>query len=426
MNTTASKPKFFIKQPYWAGLSVLFFVTLVVSCAPSAFNRDADCGPGCQLVGPEGIRQISYSARVTGGVVDILFVDDNSGSMSFEQNKMANAFSNFIATLDSNLINYRIAVTTTDVVDPKNPAANPARSINLNGGLQNGNLVRFANGTSFLEPGTANKEALFRQVISRQETATCENYLNSVSSSNAADYLQNCPSPDERGIFAANMAVTNNPDSFIRSDSHLAIVFLSDEDVRSQLYDKIPSYQLEARDLPQNLVKAVNQLYPSKSLSMHSLIVRPGTLVSGLSAGDAAVKIANVIGTQNQVVSENRPEFLFNSNGDNACLQSQNTQTNNVSGSYGYLYALAVRMTNGIEGNICSASYGSQLVSIGQNIGRRGHDITLGCARAKVLEYRYQNKAGQPKGSIRENVFEIDLTEPIGTEVFLKIECPVN
>ena len=53
-----------------------------------------------------------------GGKADILFVVDNSGSMSEEQTKLGNSFSTFINWLTNGLVDYRVAITTTDMDDP--------------------------------------------------------------------------------------------------------------------------------------------------------------------------------------------------------------------------------------------------------------------------------------------------------------------
>src|SRR5690606_8968839 len=53
------------------------------------------------------------------GRVDILLVDDNSGSMSAEQNLLAQRFSTFISRLSG--LDWQIGITTTDVTnDPVN------------------------------------------------------------------------------------------------------------------------------------------------------------------------------------------------------------------------------------------------------------------------------------------------------------------
>lgn len=389
------------------------------ACSPVMFEKDADCGAGCLRV--NGTRQIEYTVSASGGKVDILFVDDNSGSMSFEQNNIAARFSSFISALDAKQIDYRIGVVTTDVSD----ANNPPRAINRNGALQDGRLIQFSNGQYFLERGTANKESLFASVIRRDETLQCESYLNSNPGTNPSAYLANCPSPDERGIYAASMAIEANHAGFIRGEAGLAIVFLSDEDVRSQLYDESPAYRLDARDLPQNLIQTVQSRYSGKSLSMHAIIVRPGELKAGHNAADVAQQIAQVIVGYNTVQSQYRPENFFQAGGaDIACLNQQGNQTNQVSGSLGYLYFLAARMTGGVVGNICANNYGAQLAEIGTNIGEKINQIAMACENPKILELRFTNQSGAPTGSVQGSnyVFNPELTP--GQTVYMKIECP--
>lgn len=392
---------------------------LYAACSPVMFEKDADCGVGCVRV--NGMKEVEYSVGASGGKVDILFVDDNSGSMSFEQNNIAARFSSFLSALDAKQVDYRIGVITTDVSGPNNGP----RAINGNGALQDGRLISFSNGQYFLERGTANKESLFASVIRRSETLTCESYLNSNPSQNSSAYAANCPSPDERGIYAASLTVESNPASFIRAEGNLAIVFLSDEDVRSQLYEQSPAYRLSDRDLPQSLISLVQSRYPGKSLSMHSIIVRPGELRGGLSAADVAGKIAQVItGDYNMTVnSQNRPENFFQG-ADIACLNAQGNQTNQVSGSLGYLYYLAAKMTGGVVGDICANNYGAQLADIGTNIGEKVNQIALACANPKILDLRFTNQSGAPTGRIEGTnyIFSPELTA--GQTVYMKIECP--
>ncbi|MCE3009524.1 MAG: hypothetical protein LW875_02790 [Proteobacteria bacterium] len=410
-----------------------------VACAPTEFKQEpvTSCvGPTCVTIDKD--KPIKQKIRANGGLVDILIVNDNSGSMSFEQNKMAERFSSFIQALDLRFIDYRIGIITTDIQNNNSNSVryNPARAINQNGSLQNGKLITFGNSQAFITNNTANKEALFATAISRGapslETGVCEAFLKANSNANTSSsvYQQglrdSCPSGDERGIYAANLFVNDNPSSFIRPNAHLAIVFLADEDVSSSLYYQSPSYKLVSEDLPQTLVNNVYQKYPSKGLSVHSIIVRPGTLIGGKTPIVAADEISRVIGNSNQIDSAKSPANLFNE-GDYSCLGQQSNQINAglptaVKGSYGYLYALATRMTNGVEGDICASDYGSQLYNIGFNIAERTREVTLFCASPKDLKVTYS-----PSASLTYTIsgtkltFSADL--PPGTEATLEYFC---
>ncbi|MCB0412333.1 MAG: hypothetical protein KDD22_07395, partial [Bdellovibrionales bacterium] len=221
-----------------------FQATPDASC--TAFN--AEHGGGSCTLTPDGLNQYNYSFRV--GQVDMLFVVDNSASMYVEQKKIANQFPNFLDQLRD--LDYHIAIITTDVTS---------------GG---GKFLSFPNGESFLSNPEFNSSVHnkniqhFQETIERPETLKCDNNGS-------------CPSSDERGIKAANMAFQRSENgSFFRAGAHLAIVFISDEDVRSvapgvatakinrplnkDLYDSV-FYKPEAQDLPDSLVKNFASLF---------------------------------------------------------------------------------------------------------------------------------------------------------------------
>lgn len=350
----------------------------IVACSPVKFDKKVSCGAGCVSVSPQGA-DYDVTTTVGGGKVDILIIDDNSASMSPEQNAMAARFSSFITALDNKSIDYRIGIITTDV---SATTGNGPRGINGNGALQDGNLITFGDGSKYLTPSTLNKTSLFATAIQRQETITCESYL--AQNPGAPNYSANCVSPDERGIYAANLVVQNNPSGFIRGDSSLAVVVLSDEDVRSTAYSSYISYSLDAMDMPQTLISNVQNRYTGKSLAVHSIIVKPGALNSGITASSAADQLLAAFSINGTSAASALPTTLFNG-GDSTCLNAQSAQVNNVRGSYGYIYALASRMTGGYEGTICASDYGSQLSSIGNQIGQQVNSIGLSCAQPKNL-----------------------------------------
>lgn len=374
-------------------LLTLMSVGYYVGCAPVKFEKDTNCGDHC--IELNGLKTYRYSIIPNSGKVDILFVDDNSSSMSTEQNAVAARFQTFIQALDARSIDYRIAIATTDIEK------------------DNGKLATFGSGINFLTPTTASKETLFSNAIRREETLSCD--LNKT----------NCPSNDERGIFAAHSIVKTNPAGFIRPEAHLAVVFLADEDVRSQVYDKYSSYALASEDLPQTLISAVQSTYSSKSFSAHAIIVKPGTL-NGISAAGAAARIA----------SGAKARDLF-SEGDYNCLVAQARQTVSdpnqaestatvVERRYGYLYALAARMTGGVEGSICESDYGSQLYRIGENIGEQIFEHTLNCADPVQIDSETPMATFTPAGGAHKisgdkMTFSPNLSA--GTKAYLQYSC---
>src|SRR5690606_36871154 len=204
------------------------------------------------------------------GEVDILFVDDNSGCMFVEQSKMANAFPQLFNKI-SNLF-YQIAIVTTDV--SATPGNSTPRFANDNGAFQDGKFLEFheeksgrvliPSGEYILTNATANKEAKFRGTIKRPETKYCDD------NDFKAEF---CPSSDERGIYALNLAVERDEKYFFRPGAHLAVVILSDEDERT--FGGTQEYPLELKDLPETFVLGMQSKFPTKSISVHSVIVKP-------------------------------------------------------------------------------------------------------------------------------------------------------
>lgn len=335
-----------------------FVLGLYVGCSPVKFSLDdSKClDSGCVV--ENGKYSFNYSVTAGAGKVDILIVDDNSASMSFEQKRLAPRFANFIQNLDSRGVDYRIAITTTDVSGGKFP--------------QGGKLISFGDGSSYLTPSNSNRFALFNAAIQRPETTSCENWIaQNFSSQNtpayAAAYTENCPSGDERGIYSANLVVQNNPNNFIRNDAHLSIIFLGDEDERSGQYRNpengetnwLVTSTLSDLDQPATLVNKVKSVYGNdkfNSLSVHAIMVRPG---------------------------------------DTACLAVQNNQAlgnpanpataGAVSGSYGKAYQSFISSNWGVAADICSENYTGQLGNIQTRIENAIKDIMLQCSNPESL-----------------------------------------
>lgn len=384
-----------------------------VGCAPVKFDKAAgsdpcSANPDSCVVTPTTY-DWDYTIPVNGGLIDILFVNDNSGSMSFEQNRMADRFDSFLSTLDSQQINYRIGVITTDVstavtsstsisYDPTHPGSitkfNEPRGINGNGALQDGKLITIPGlGKSFLSStdgtSTQNRKDLFAGVIKRNETLQCENFLRQYpvggSAPTDADVRANCPSGDERGMFAANLFVRNNPSSFIRSNAGFAIVFLADEDERSGLYTSA-SYALQNYDLPQTLVAKLRTDFLNKPVKVHSIITK-----------------------------------------DSGCLSQQSNQintANGVSGSIGDVYRMASESTGGIVGDICAPDYGSQLTSISNDIVNMAQDISLKCETPANLQVSFIPASAAVGYNVVGSKLSFTQRVNTGTKIRLKYTCP--
>ncbi|HRO68094.1 MAG TPA: hypothetical protein PL182_11065, partial [Pseudobdellovibrionaceae bacterium] len=307
---------------------------------------------------------------VGGGKIDVLVVTDNSASMSAEQAALANRFSGFISNLESKQIDYRVGVVTTDI----SSAENKPRSINKNGALQDGKLIAFSGGKAFLskDSGTlSQKDSAFKSAVQRPETQTCENFILSELGKCASSgiskeqcierpsyisaYDNNCVSGDERGIFAARLVMEKNPSGFIRKDADLAIIVLSDEDVRSGLYRNAytakgethmanPAYALTDKDSSSSFTSYMSSKFANKKYNVHSITV---------------------------------PYYT-----DSGCRAVQAAQTGGVVGStYGTQYENLAAATGGVRGSICSPNYATILQSIFDQVqGQILDKVALACS----------------------------------------------
>jgi hypothetical protein len=390
-----------------------------IACAPKKFDKDPSvnrCQNFAETCISSGSRDsFDYTVRSNGGLVDILFVDDNSGSMSFEQTHMAEKFSSFLAQLDARFIDYRIGIITTDVSSAATSVTtddgvsstlyNEPRAINQNGQLLDGNLIKFSNGADYLTSSTANKEQLFATNIKRPETLQCEAFLRQYPNSTppAAGIHTNCPSGDERGIFAANLFFDKNPASFVRPNAHLAVVFLADEDERSALYRTTtsPLYTLETNDQPETLVNKVRAAYSGKSVSVHSIIVKPG---DQWCLYDQSIQMG--------------PSYINEGRGPVHGLTY-----NQMFGSEGQKYAQATTLTNGYLGDICANDYGAQLSGIGANIVERLTDVNLACSAPPDLSVTLVPANSSISWTVSGSNLHFSEALPPGTQVKLKYSC---
>jgi hypothetical protein len=367
-------------------IAFFFAAVLIFSgCSAVKFSTSGSCNGDSNCVSQDGSQVYDGKLEVKGGKVDVLIVDDNSASMSFEQAHLAQRFSNFVQDFDDKFIDYRIGITTTDISSDQNAP----RTVNQNGALQDGHLVAFSDGEKFLTPtsGSADqKNQMFSANINRPETLSCEQFMLGWSGSRdtaaySQAYYNSCPSTDERGVYAANLVVQNNPDGFIRDDADLAIIFLADEDERSQLYwNNTPGFELADFDKATTLVSQVKTKYPQKKFTAHAIIVK-----------------------------------------DPSCLAIQNAQMGGiVNGSYGWDYYNTTTATGGIAGDICASDYTAQLDQIYQNIQSQivdKADLKCSGSAVQLLAVTYSDGSTSSTGTIVGQTVQFSNTSITGTVV---------
>jgi hypothetical protein len=149
------------------------------------------------------------------GKLDILWVIDNSGSMAWAQKELGNKFASFASELQKADVDFRLAVTTTDVCrsDKAVDEFCPETRVMGDDPLR-GNLVQ-PKGTAnrFLTNSSSDLLSSFRSLALRGTSG----------------------SPLEQGLSAAKFAVEKSSQAgsnlgFLRADAPLAVMVLSDEE----------------------------------------------------------------------------------------------------------------------------------------------------------------------------------------------------
>lgn len=254
---------------------------------------------------------ITFRSKGAGGLVDILFIDDNSGSMAPEQLLLGNKFSTFATALTS--VNWQIGITTTDC------STGPY-------GICGSLLEMAGTGLSILTKAIPNYETVFENTIRRPET------YDPVTNKDCAS-TNSCPSGDEVPL-AASISAMKKKDGdnkgFFRDGADLSIVYLSDEDEKS---NGGPG-ATEATEV----VSEFGKIWPvDKKFIAYGIVIKPD---------------------------------------DQACLDMQRGQSA-TGGSYGTKVRDLVNLTGGSLYSICDNDYSLTLKDIGLNVTRYSKTVTL-------------------------------------------------
>jgi hypothetical protein len=180
--------------------TVLSFLLLCMMVLLAACGKDS---PTYGIL-PSG-QTFKQSKAVFNNQLDILWVVDNSGSMSPLQNNMVNNFTSFIKDFQSKGYDFHMAVTTTEAYKSEAQFSN------------NSTLAKFLDGTD-----STSHTGIFDIL------PTTPN-LNNVFVTNASQGSNG--SGDERAFSSMRDALNSKLNTgFLRSQSFFAVIILSDED----------------------------------------------------------------------------------------------------------------------------------------------------------------------------------------------------
>ncbi|MCY4320917.1 MAG: VWA domain-containing protein [Bdellovibrionaceae bacterium] len=386
--------------------------TLTFSCEekPEQAKCRTPNNPSDNRIGlpPQHYCEISHELSL--GKVDILFVIDNSSSMAKEHRSLAKQFNSFLNDLRD--VQYHIAVITTDISSsPNNPTRNKY--------YQDGRFVPIGNRKYLKNENLGYRPDLqtvedFKKAIEREETKNCDLLNQPREATDGYDRLYQeresaipCPSSDERGIYAINLALKNsNHSSFFRPDSHLLIVILSDEDVRSgeEYYNQegFENYEPEFEDRAESLIQNFSRFSNgTRSFSVFSIIIPPG---------------------------------------DRGCLDKQNRDRARGPGSgrgyYGREYAFLSypdrelksygNILSGDVISICSKNYGYQLRKVA--VSAQTSRIPLACDNPESIDLYVNNSKVRSHQEIEGRILIIQPKSDIPLSARLKVReiCPLD
>ena len=327
-----------------AGLLMVAVIYSFSACSRQKFASANNCGTGCVGLNQQGFGEYDYSYTTASNKTDLLFVDDNSASMYVLQQNLGSKFPTLFNTLASK--DYHIGIINTDVVDTDNPARSTLDGYPY---TQNGALISFPDGSPFLTSNSANPEQQFDQTIARPETLACQNWIAAncdpfQGCTDPTAYRNACPSDDTRAIFAADLAIRNNPSGFIRDSSvPLNIVILSNADERAS-GGVVSQYPIETQDQPSNLLSDLSSQYPGKQVKIHSIVIPPG---------------------------------------DQTCYNQQHI-SNTIFGWYGVIYDQAASLTGGVvstasNDGVCASDYSGILSNIAMSLTNDDGSRELSC-----------------------------------------------
>ncbi|MCB0389683.1 MAG: VWA domain-containing protein [Bdellovibrionales bacterium] len=230
-------------------LLLICFSFLIIACAEVDFDSGGgpqltcvNCNDGSELGFIDGLSLIRHTVKLTQTQTkvksDILFVIDNSGSMSTEHKNLTARFSTFISSIKD--LNWRVCITTTDFLN------------------DDGKLYHFSDGNTWLDAGDNQANEKFLEVI--------QTISNQDKNGRG----------DERGIYSINR-VLERKQSCLRDDATLTTIVLSDENEGSDGTGSKGNPMVE-KDEPESIINNIKSNYPQKlaKYSHHSLVIKSG------------------------------------------------------------------------------------------------------------------------------------------------------
>ncbi len=313
------------------------------------------------------VRPVSFTKTVqaSDNKVDLLLVVDDSNSMLPDNRKLAEKLQGFVTGLSTSQIDWKMCATVT-------------RAQKIGTSFYWGasrNWMNYVGSPKWiLNAGATNPYSIFTSTIEAIGAGWAD-------------------SDDERGIKAAfwhaEYAASN---SCYRDDASLAVIIISDEDVRSvggdasRVHYGNELFPLEAEDLPQNYVNKIKQKFGAdKRLSVNSIIVRPG---------------------------------------DTTCMAQQDA--GGAKSQYGFKYHELSQLTNGFSSSICENDYSQNLNYFKDRIVSSLSSIPLECSPVGSIDVTFVPSLTNVSTTIQNNTLVFTPAVPVGYKINLNYNCPSN
>lgn len=196
---------------------IIFLITLCLCacrCTPTKLNK----------VLPPNIRVDAYNQQ-SASRIDVLWVVDNSGSMAPRQENLARNFQAFMDVFQKSGIDFRIAVTTTDIFKEKGEFVGSPKI--LTPATPNVSTA-FANNVRVGVSGSPFEAGLEAAQLSL-DTQAAKNVPRLMLRESCKVSCRSSPMP----VTCTEACDKNNPIDFLRPDAYLYLVFVTDEEDES-------------------------------------------------------------------------------------------------------------------------------------------------------------------------------------------------
>ncbi len=296
------------------------------------------------------VTAIDITPRIGSSAVDVLWVIDNSGSMSEEQEELGDRFDEFVGALADLEADFHMAVITTDIEDGGLFQIRPGRVKSTGCTARSPELAYCDN---------LRLDDRFLDAASYQETAA-DGSVQLRTDDLAADFrclatVGDCGGQFERGLTSLDVSLSDelrrgSNAGFLRDDAFLLVIFLTDEE--------------DCSNLPGVRVNSEADCYVAETASTMVPVQGIFDSLVELKGAPDRILIAGIIGDDDRLPRQTRAEYDQAGGGRVSC-SSQLSEAFAYDGER-YRELIELAGGRGVEESICQGSFAGALANIGQ------------------------------------------------------------